>query len=70
VHGGKYKKFLRNFSSVIDGKQISRFPQKRFTQICDGNARMGMGLRGAFLDEVEKVNNMKKKKLANNRVKR
>lgn len=59
VNGGKYKKYLPNFSSVIDGKQLMRYTEQRYTQCCDNNARAGAALRAAFLQEIEKYQKYK-----------
>uniref|UniRef100_A0A7S1KMH6 Kinesin-like protein n=1 Tax=Percolomonas cosmopolitus TaxID=63605 RepID=A0A7S1KMH6_9EUKA len=66
VHGGKFKKFVDNFGSAIDGKQLMRFTKMRYTQCCDGHEKAGQILRDCFLNEIEKYNIARKERQKEN----
>lgn len=66
VQGGKFRKFVENFGTAIDGKQLMRFTKMRYEQCCDNNEKAGQALRDCFLNEIERYNSVRKERQKEN----
>ncbi|KAG2381700.1 hypothetical protein C9374_006084 [Naegleria lovaniensis] len=66
IQKGKFKKHLTKFPTSMDGKALSRFPDKRLQQIL-GSESLGLDLRKEIMNYTDKCNQQKKQQAEENR---
>jgi len=66
IQKGKFKKYVSKFPTTMDGKALSRFPDKRLQQIL-GNDNLGLELRKEMMNYTDKCNQQKKQFAEENR---
>lgn len=66
VENSRFKKYVDRFPSHLDGRQLVRFTEKRFAQIV-GDENIGIALRRAVQNEIDKVNAYKAQRLKDNK---
>eukprot|EP00761_Pharyngomonas_kirbyi_P011876 gb/GECH01011902.1/.p1 GENE.gb/GECH01011902.1/~~gb/GECH01011902.1/.p1 ORF type:complete len:505 (+),score=118.13 gb/GECH01011902.1/:1-1515(+) len=63
ARNGQFRKYAHKFSAQIDGRQLGRFSEMKFTHLV-GDARMGRKMRESIMNYTDKVNKEKKRAVA------